>query len=418
MMIRRNHFIVYEHTSLKVDRTYDGTTFTQELYEKFAQFFGDGVPYFKLLRDGVRFNEYVGAIQIGDTLVEVLPKADKDNDSSDKAKWQSALVDMMRAVNGFDVKAPSESSLNLKNNSVLDLYFEMFIDEVEKLLHKGLAKKYRKTEGNLTALKGSLVFSKQISMNLVHKERFYTKYTTYDKEHLLHIILYKTIILLAQINTNSRLISRVNSLLLNFPEMPNQKITEATFEKLSYNRKTQEYKRAIDIARLLLMQYHPNLSGGNKDVLALMFDMNNLWEQFVLISLKKSKRFKVRGQNSTGFWKRTNGKTRSIRPDIKIEMEGKNFILDTKWKNVKKKPSIEDIRQMYAYHHYFEAEKVALVYPGDSSLINGTFSKIKGKSEGSTLQCGLMFISSNTNVKTWQEQIETDVLSWINNGEV
>lgn len=404
---------VYEHQSIMVGKLYDGEAFADEQFQQFVKFFGNGLPYFSLLRNGVQFNEYVGAIQVGNTLVEVLPKADKNAGNSNKNDWQDALINMLRAVNGFEVKAPSESSLSLKNNSVLDLYFELFIKEVEILLHNGLVKKYRRTEGNLTALKGSLMFSKQISKNLVHKERFYTKYTIYDTEHLLHIIIYKTLLLIKRINTNSKLLNRINSLVLHFPEMPNHKIIAGTFDQITLNRKTQDYSKSMSIARLLLLNYHPDLSQGNKHVLALMFDMNQLWEQFVLVSLKKSKVFKVKGQNSKGFWKPQEGNTRSIRPDIKIIKDGKNFILDTKWKNVNSKPSIEDVRQMYAYHHYFDAKKVALVYPGESSLIDGTFVQIKGKPEESKLQCGLMFISSNTNVKSWQKQISTDVLGWV-----
>jgi 5-methylcytosine-specific restriction enzyme subunit McrC len=203
---------------------------------------------------------------------------------------------MLRAVNGFEAKATSSTDLNVKNNSVLDLYFELFLIEVEYLLYRGLVKKYRKTEGNLTALKSSLQFNKQISKNVVHKERFYTKYTTYDTEHLLHIVLYQTILVLNKINNNSALTSRIHALLLNFPEMPNQKITEAVLDKLVLNRKTMGYKKALDIARLILLHYHPDLSQGRNDVLALMFDMNLLWEQFVLVSLRKTiKDYKVTG---------------------------------------------------------------------------------------------------------------------------
>jgi 5-methylcytosine-specific restriction enzyme subunit McrC len=297
------HIIVYEHQSLKLESANNKTGLSPDLLQQFEKFYGDGVPYFSLIRNGVQFNEHVGAIQIGDTLIEVLPKADKNANDDNKYTWRNVLLGMLKKVHGFEVKAPSESSLALRNNSVLDLYFDMFVQEVERLLHKGLAKKYRKTEGNLTALKGSLMFSKQISKNLVHQERFYTKYTTYDTEHLLHIILYKTILLLKRINTSPKLLNRINSLVLNFPEsdnyrMPNQKITEATFEKIKLNRKTQDYSKALSIAKLLLLNYHPDLNKGNKHVLALMFDMNLLWEQFVLVSLKN---FKVLQSHRTKF---------------------------------------------------------------------------------------------------------------------
>ena len=413
----RRHIKIYEHQSLKIGNSYGGEVFTDNLFQQFITFFGNGVPYFSLLRNGVKFNEYVGAIQIGNTLIEVLPKADLKANETSKDEWQDALINMLRAVHGFEVKAPSESSLTLKNNSVLDLYFELFVQEIERLLRKGLAKKYRKTQGNLTVLKGSLMFNHQISKNLVHKERFYTKYTTYDTEHLLHIILYKTILLLKRINTNSKLMNRVNSLVLNFPEMPNQKITEATFEDIFLNRKTEDYSRAISIAKLLLLNYHPNLSHGKKSVLALMFDMNLLWEQFVLKSLKKSKAFVVKGQNSKGFWKPKNGRTRTIRPDIKISNDNGTYILDTKWKIVHTKPSIEDVRQMYAYHHYFKAKKVALLYPGDYNYIHGNFVRIDNTTIRDDQECGLMFIKSNPNVKYWQDNIVEKVELWINGKE-
>ncbi len=144
----------------------------------------------------------------------MLPKAEKrKSDDQKKLKWNRALIDMLRVVNGFEVKAPSSTDLKLKNNSVLDLYFELFVSEVEYLLHRGLVKKYRKTEGNLTTLKGQLLFTQQISKNVIHKERFYTRYTTYDPEHLLHIILYQTILVLKKINTNAAISGRINALM-------------------------------------------------------------------------------------------------------------------------------------------------------------------------------------------------------------
>lgn len=418
----RKHIQVFEHQSIVLNQKFEnGVTLDSDKLESLIRYFGDGKPFYSLIRNGIRFNEYVGALQVGNLLISVLPKTDKyqKEDKAEKNKWNSILVDMLRVVNGFEVKATSTSDLHLKNNSVLDLYFELFVTEVEGLLHRGLAKKYRKTEGNLNALKGSLLFNQQINHNLIHKERFYTRHSIYDVEHPLHIILYKTILLLRRINTNSSLIGRINALTLNFPEMPDRKVTQADFDKLVLSRKTQDYHKAIEIARLILLHYHPDLSSGRNDVLALMFDMNALWEQFVLVSLKKNKALTSKGQDSRPFWKPEGGNKRSIRPDITIQKENHNYVIDTKWKLVSTEPSMEDLRQMYAYHHYFEAKKVALMYPGHYPPTKGSFVKIEDsgisqkKPEGDQLlECGLLFSQVDKSVKNWQDQIGAMINTW------
>lgn len=382
----------------------------KQLHEALEHYHGDYTPFFKLIRNGVQFNEYVGVIQIGKTMIEVLPKADKDGEE----KWRNLLIEMIKTVWGFDVKSTGSSSLKLKSNSILELYFELFISEVEYLLHRGLIKRYRKIEGNQTSLKGALQFSKHISQNLVHKERFYIKYTQYSNEHIIHEILFKTIKLLSNLNTNPSLKGRVGGLILNFPEMKEIKVNESTFDKIVFDRKNQHYQTALEISKLLLLNYHPDVSKGRNDVLALMFNMNSLWEQFILVTLKrKLKTHSVTSQVTKSFWKPVSGYSSKMRPDIilKCKESQKNYVLDTKWKNLNGyNPSPEDLRQMYVYHRFYQANKVALIYPSDQhSIQKGNYFSSENHLEMSDKECSIMQIATASDIKIWQEEIVNQV---------
>lgn len=412
------HIVVFEHENIRIDRGEQRLTPSQ--LETLRLFYGEkGVPYYRLIYNGVRFNEYVGVIQVGKTVIEVLPKADKTNDSD---KWRKMLISMLRAVGVFDIHAPSSSDLSLRSNSILDLYFELFIKEVEYLLHRGLVKKYRKAEGNRVALKGSLQFAKHISKNLVHKERFYVNYTTYDNEHKIHLILYKTLKLLSYINNNVQLNSRLGALMLEFPEMYDIKIIESIFDKMILDRKTEPYRNALEIAKLILLNYHPDVNKGANNVLALMFDMNVLWEQFVYVSLRKYKKSstKIAAQNTKDFWKPLSGYRSKMKPDIVLNKGMDDcVVLDTKWKNLNGyNPSPQDLRQMFVYMKYYGAKKVALVYPApENRTQSGNYydhtyvdSKVLSNEE-----CSIISIGVENDIKGWQKQISERINNWKEN---
>ena len=417
---------VFEHQAIKLHQDIDGVTFDEKSLKALQSYYGDkGVPYYSLTNNGVKFNEFVGVIQVGNTVIEVLPKADKtpDGDAKTKTYWQALVVKMLSAVGLFDIQSTSDSSLKLKSNSILDLYFALFIKEVECLLHSGLAKQYRKKEANVTALKGSIQFAKHIQQNLTHQERFYVRHTTYDVEHKLHFILYKTLRLLKQINTNAELHSRIGVLLLHFPEMPDIKVTEATFDALVFNRKTQPYKKAIGIAKLLLLQYHPDVITGRHNVLALMFDMNLLWEKFVYVSLRKYKEanITVSAQTTKSFWRSFDtGQYSTMRPDIVIKSSTDCVVLDTKWKNINgSSPSSGDLRQMYVYHKYFKATRVALVYPGIVTLEKkGKFEKIDDSENEVINICSIITLNTNhitagqKPISDWQKVISNEIFKF------
>lgn len=355
-MPRPKPFIAYEHLTYNLKGTGSGKKqLPEDLFEGLKRFHGEnGTPYYSLTSSGVKFNEFVGVIQIGNQSIEVLPKIDKAND---EGVAQRVLIEMLRSAGYMKIHAPTSSSLKLRSNYILEAYINMFLEECQQLFHLGLIKTYRKTEGNRAALKGRLMFAQQIQKNLVHAERFYVQYTTYDRQHPLNKVLYKTLRLISGLTSNAGSIGRVNRLLLDFPELPDIPVSENFFERINWNRKSEPYRKAMQISALLLLNYHPDLSSGRNNVLALMFDMNVLWEKYVLNLLKRScpDDTTIRGQKSKYFWRSNDDNGgRLLKPDIVVEFLHKTVIIDTKWKLVDRSgASAADLRQMLAYNLYF-----------------------------------------------------------------
>lgn len=404
--------VAYEHEALKVD---DVRLTTDQFKALQAHYGVHGVPYFTLLHNGVKFNEYVGVIQVGATTIEVLPKADRETNDD---KWRAMLVSMLRQTGSIDVRSTGTSSLSLKSNSILDLYFEIFLNEVEGLLHRGLVKRYRSVEANCKALKGSILFPKHLRKNLIHKELFYVRQNQYDVNHKLHQVLRKALELIKSINTNTMLSGKVSTLLLWFPQTDDLKVSASLFERIKLDRKTEPYRNALQIAKLLLLNFHPDLSRGRNHVLALMFDMNLLWERFVCTCLRREFQktrpaYRVHSQTKKNFWRADAGNVARIKPDIVVDVDGgKCVVLDTKWKNLKgQRPADDDLKQLFVYHKYYGARKVALVYPGELALSGGKYYDYGGV-EGQE-ECGMLGIKVQKDIRSWQTTLGNAIGDWI-----
>ena len=359
---------VFEHQVLRVGDQNNGYTFEARHLKALAQFNEQHHnKYFSLIYNGIKFSHYVGALQVGDLAIEILPKADRYV-GGDRRFWQGVLLDMLKSCRLIKVESLSSTWLKLRANSILELYFEIFLNEVELLLRKGLVKSYRRKEGNLDSLKGRLILQKHLSKNGVHREKFYVNHEEFDEIHLANQILLAALLVLKQLLRSPILSAKLKRLLTHFPPIPSIPIYEKHFQKIPRSRKMARYQAALDIARLLILNYSPDIKGGKQHLLALLFDMNLLFEEYVYQQLRRlsSKDLSVKRQQLQPFWNR-----RYIQPDIVLTFRGKNYILDTKWKVLKKvSPEMKDLKQLFIYCQYFNAKQGLLLYPKVYELEN------------------------------------------------
>lgn len=354
---------VFEHDTLRIGEQ----GLTQSRFDALVRYNDrHQKQFFTVGSRSLHFCNFVGVLQVGTLTIEILPKADKRS-SRDANKWQRALLQMLRQVGELRGDSAPEANLSLRNTSLLDIYITTFLDEVQQLTHAGLAKKYRRTEGNLFKMKGRILFRQQVTRNLLHRERVYTSHETYDLDNVLNRLLKHALELVTTQALRPSLTSRAAALAQCFEDVTDSVITGATFDRLVFDRATERYRTSIQLARLIILNYSPDLRGGAEHVMAILFDMNRLFERFILIQIKRARgllatQLRIDGQSTRKFWGRS-----PLRPDIVAFRENTDdihMILDTKWKIPNNNtPAANDLRQMYAYNLHFGATRSVLVYP-------------------------------------------------------
>lgn len=217
-----------------------------------------------------------------------------------------------------------------------------------------------------------------------------------------------------RVATRPSLAARASVAGLGFEAVSDARVTADTFDRLRMDRGTERYRKAIQLARLIILNYSPDLRRGGEHVLAVLFDMNRLFERFILVQLHRAAqtqpdgdRVRIEGQASQRFWA-----SRSIRPDVVIEFPSHaqgRLILDTKWKIPNgDQPSDEDLKQMYAYNLHFAAENSLLVYPrADAAQSESHHAYVPSASlpPGHRHTCGTHFIE----LFDPQQKLRTDI---------
>ena len=403
---------VLEHSTLTIGDT-QGTgeaavSFQEAHWQALLRFHdtGAGRRYYDIRHRAIRFKHYVGVLQAGDLTIEVLPKADAvpgagPPPGEDFDRWRQLLLRMLAEAGLLPVDTFNTALLRERENSLLDLYLSLFLSEVETLLHRGLVKRYRPREGQVKALKGRLLFGPHLGRNVVHQERFYTRHQTYDADHLPHRLLRQALVRLPSLTASPTLRGRAARALLAWPEGAAVRPTPAVFARLRYDRKTAAYRPALRLARLLLLRLSPDLSSGEQELVALFFNMNHIWEAYLLRTLRRlaPAGWAVSKPAQVVFWQAdANGPRSRMQPDMLLEHpQHGRAVLDAKWKRPNGRPAEADLRQLFAYAQHFGATRVRLLYPRAHAeeAVEGEFTRPlagAGDAAAQVIRCGISYV--------------------------
>ena len=347
-------------------------------------------------KNRLKARNYVGLIQTKSGFcLEILPKTFRDSEGfkiqgctctpfaserkQEKCQVCNAkqiLLNMLKTLRNSPFKQSHISNLKTQHLPLLEIFAIMFLNELEKLIKRGIKSDYVALEQNRRFLKGKLLFSENLRQNFAHKERFFTVSDEFISDIAPNRLIKSTLLLLAGLNFSAKTSQKIAQNRFVFDEIAPSKNYDKDFAKSVNSVRYQGYENLLLWCKVFLKRQNFLPYQGSQKAFALLFDMNELFESFVAWCLKRTlnEKYLVKSQEKAKFLAQKGEKDIfQIRPDIVIykKSDSKNsplIIADTKWKILddnEKNSSISqsDLYQIFAYLAKYQCQKGILIYP-------------------------------------------------------
>jgi len=342
--------------------------------------------YFKLEWKTLKARQYCGILNFDNVDYYILPKIAKESNQN-----LNIFMYMLRYV--YDIKLLNEdiaTSENQKTDNLIEMFVQMFAQNLINELKKGIYKEYITEQDNLPVLKGKYLINENLKYNFT-KNKIYCEYDEFSPNNSLNQFFLYAVKDLQKFVKDKKLLKQCE---LIFDEVEYRQIDINKLDKVHFNRLNGRFKISYEIAILLLKQSIPLFSQGKKSF-AFLFDMNVLFERFIA-RIVKSIDDNAKIQNQDNF------NDLILKPDIILD----NLIIDTKYKKIN---SLKDIKQSdklqaFAYGVNYKVGNVMLLYPKDS---DGLYENlVLGREENKRVNLKINCIDLNFGGNDYKEYIE------------
>jgi|GEM_PF-1106662 5-methylcytosine-specific restriction enzyme subunit McrC len=322
--------------------------------------------------DRLRTYHYVGVLQVGKRRIQILPKLYRST-GEDESKVTEALRNLHFMLKYTMDLRTGETPVSLfKKGDILEIYINMFLAELEKVLQSSIFKEYITVEENLSTVRGKLLLAKHIKSNAARNLPLaYCQFDELTWDNLINQTIKYTLKLLRVISQSYENHRKIDNILFIFDDISDVVIQPYHQNKIHFNRLNIQFKPVIDKCFMFIGNFSVDLTSGRFEYGGIVFDMNKLFEEFIGRIIKKHKKdlglvdYQIELQYNIGNL----DKHEDIIPkaDIAILKNSKiHMIIDTKYKidhKEKIKPSNQDIYQMIAYGIAGKCPEIVLLYP-------------------------------------------------------
>lgn len=344
----------------------------------------------EMLRIGVRrgrcelkASQHVGLLRVGRLTIQVLPKIYRDDPDPRRCVRRASrnLLALLEGAGQVPVYQPGSAPLWHRRQDWFELLTNLFAVQLRQAWQRGPWRGYQAVEEEGTTLRGRWRLAEQ--MRRPGREHVlamtYDQFTTDSPVHRLLRYVVERLWLRTCDPKNRRLLNDLRRLFEEVTLLT--QIEPEWFDQVTLPPWQEDLRPLLNLARLFLDGESVQLTGGDLSTFALVFDMNRVFEGFVVRLLLRHQRLLLppplrwaellpRAQGATLPLAQAAGQpVFTLRPDLLVR-QGECFplLVDVKYRLLDEESrslgvAADDFYQMLAYARRYRCPRVLLLYP-------------------------------------------------------
>lgn len=374
--------------------------FLQHNWEQRSVFYEDGKVDSKQQflgftgQKGVRTKNYIGTIVFKGEQLNIFPKVfrtegdDQDTEELSQEHLMKNLVRWLEYCNRIaypfiNITTELDDAEDLK-----ELFISLYVGYVRSALERGLYYRYVEETEDINCIKGKFDL-KDYYLNKIPNgmaERFRCTYSKFEFDNDVNRIIKYTCKLLINI-ASKRNQKAIRNILVKLNEIEDVQCKPADCDKIRLSKMHSNYRIIVSMSKMFLLNKTSTFSVDVNESFCFLFPTELLFEGFIGGFMKEI----IEGDGGKVYLQKSDmslideihigdqiyGSAYTMRHDIFVELNGKSFILDTKYKQierfegdtenalkvVREEPSQSDINQVCEYARKRGLSDVYLLYP-------------------------------------------------------
>ena len=374
--------------------------FLQQNWEQRAVFYEDGKVDSKQQflgftgQKGIRTKNYIGTIVFKGEQLNIFPKVfrtegdDHDIDDLSQDHLMRNLVKWLEYCNKIAYPFISISSELDDAEDLKELFISLYVGYVRSALERGLYYRYVEETEDINCIKGKFDVKDYYLTKIPNgmAEKFKCTYSNFEFDNDVNRIIKCTCKLLFNIASRKNQ-KAIRNILVKLNEVEDVQCKPADCDRIRLSRMHSNYRIIVSMSKMFLLNKTSTFAVDINESFCFLFPTELLFEGFIggfmqeviedeggKVSLQKSDMSLI---DEIHIGDQVFGNAYTMRHDIFVELKGKSFILDTKYKQierfegdtenalrvVREEPSQADINQVCEYARKRGLSDVYLLYP-------------------------------------------------------